>query len=95
VFDNLYYGKLSQIRALESHLKSEWGDKLLILFTDKLEWFDPKDNVDGQQIIDFVEARCKVSYPNIYRIKKEYLPFSPSNVFKNITDDPDSYLKQI
>ena len=95
VFDNLYYGKLSQIRALESHLKSEWGDKLLILFTDKLEWFDPKDNVDGTQIVDFIEARCKVSYPDIYRINKEYLPFSPSNVFKNITDDPDSYLKQI
>lgn len=95
VFDNLYYGKLSQIRALEDHLKNQWGDKLLILFTEKLEWFDPKDKVDGKQIIDFVEARCKSNYSDIYRIKKEYLPFSPSNVLKNITDDPDKFLEKI
>lgn len=95
VFDNLYYGKLSQIRALESHLKSEWGDKLLILFTDKLEWFDPKENVDGKQIVNFVEDRCKSSYPEIYRVKSEFLPFSPSNVFKNLSDDYDRFLEKI
>jgi hypothetical protein len=37
VFDYLYYGKLSEIKALESHLKN-WGEHLLILFTEKLEW---------------------------------------------------------
>ncbi len=95
VFDNLYYGKLSQIRALENHLKNQWGDKLLILFTDKLEWFDPTHTIDGNQIVEFVEARCKTSYPDIYRVKKEYLPFSPSNVFKDIKDDPDKYLENI
>lgn len=94
VFDNLYYGKLSQIRALENHLKNQWGDKLLILFTDKLEWFDPEQKIDGDQIIEFVEARCKTSYPDIYRVKKEYLPFSPSNIFKDIMDNPDIYLEK-
>lgn len=95
VFDNLYYGKLTQIRALETHLKNEWGEKLLILFTDKLEWFDPKENVDGEQIIDFIEKRCKNMYSDIYRVKKEYLPFSPNNIFKNIEDEPDRFLEQI
>lgn len=95
VFDNLYYGKLSQIRALETHLKNEWGEKLLILFTDKLEWFDPKNNVDGEQIIDFIEKRCKNMYSDIYRVKKEYLPFSPNNIFKPIKDEPDRFLEQI
>lgn len=95
VFDNLYYGKLSQIRALETHLKNEWGEKLLILFTDKLEWFDPKENIDGDKIIKFIESRCKSSYNEIYKVKKEYLPFSPSNIFKNIEDEPDKFLEQI
>lgn len=95
VFDNLYYGKLSQIRALESHLKNEWGDRLLILFTDKLEWFDPKENIDGPEILNFIESRCKSHYSEIFRIKKEYLPFSPTNVFKNLRDDPDKYLEKI
>jgi hypothetical protein len=95
VFDNLYYGKLSQIRALETHLKNEWGDKLLILFTDKLEWFDPETKIDGDQIINFVESRCKANYSEIYKVKTEYLPFSPSNILKNIADDPDKYLEDI
>ena len=95
VFDYLYYGKMSQIRALESHLKNEWGDKLLILFTEKLEWFDPEKNVNGEQIVDFVESRCKTNYSDIYRVKANYLPFSPSNVFKNLTDDFDKYLGEI
>lgn len=95
VFDNLYYGKLSQIRSLENHLKNEWGDKLLVLFTDKLEWFDPQYNITGDQIVNFIENRCKTSYPEIYRVKKEFLPFSPSNVFKNLRDDPAKFLETI
>ena len=95
VFDNLYYGKLSQIRALEAHLKNEWGEKLLILFTEKLEWFDPEHGVDGDQIVDFVEARITKHYSEIYRVKKEYLPFSPNNIFKNLVNDPDKYLERI
>lgn len=95
VFDNLYYGKLSQIRALESHLKNEWNDKLLVLFTDKLEWFDPKENVNGKKITKFIESRCKANYNEIFRVKKEFLPFSPSNVFKDLRDDPNKYLEKI
>ncbi len=94
-FEHLYYGRASEISALEDHIKNQYGDQLLVLFEKKLEWFVPDSGMNGSKIVEVVEARCKVNYPNIYRIKKEYLPFSPSNVFKNITDDPDKYLEDI
>jgi hypothetical protein len=94
-FEHLYYGRASEISALENHIKNQYGDQLLVLFEKKLEWFVPDSGMNGSKIVEVVETRCKVSYPNIYRIKKEYLPFSPSNVFKNITDDPDKYLEYI
>lgn len=95
VFCHLYYGNYSQITALERHLKNEWKDKMLVLFDDKLEWIDPKNKINGDDITAFVEERCKAIYPEIYRIKKEYLPFSPSKVFKDIKDDPDKFLEQL
>ena len=95
VFCHLYYGKYSQITALERHLKNQWKDKLLVLFDDKLEWIDPKTNLTGQDIVDFVESRCNAVYPEIYRIKQEFLPFSPSKIFKDIKDDPSKYLEDI
>jgi len=95
VFDNLYYGKLSEIKALEDHLKNEWGDQLLILFTEKLEWFDPEKNIDGKQIVNFIEARCKTNYPEIFRVKKKFLPFSPQNTFAELRENPDQFLELI
>ena len=95
VFDNLYYGKLSEIRSLEKHLKNEWSDKLLVLFTDKLEWFDPVHNIDGPQIVDFIEKRIKSNYSQIYRVKTEYLPFSPKHTFATINEDPEKFLEQL
>jgi len=95
VFDNLYYGKLSEIKALEGHLKNEWGEHLLILFTEKLEWFDPEKNIDGNQIVNFVETRCKTNYPEIFRVKKEFLPFSPQNTFSEIRENPSHFLELI
>lgn len=95
VFKHLYYGKYSQIRALERHLKNQWGNKMLVLYKERLEWFDPKHNINGDQILDFVENRCKAVYPEIYRIKEEYLPFAPCNIFKGIKDTPNSFIEQI
>ena len=95
VFDNLYYGKLSEIKALEDHLKNEWGEDLLILFTEKLEWFDPEKNIDGKQIVNFIEARCKTNYPEIFRVKKKFLPFSPQNTFTELRENPDQFLELI
>ena len=95
VFDNLYYGKLSEIKALEDHLKNEWGEHLLILFTEKLEWFDPEKNIDGKQIVNFIEARCKTNYPEIFRVKKKFLPFSPQNTFAELRENPDQFLELI
>lgn len=88
----LYYGKYSQIRALERHLKNEWKDKLLVLYKDKLEWFDPKHNIDGTVVTEFVEARCKAVYPEIYKIKDTFLPYEPSQIFKDIKGNPERYL---
>lgn len=95
VFSHLYYGKYSQIRALERHLKNQWSDKMLVLFDDKLEWIDPKHKVTGKDIVKFVDARCKAVYPEIFKVKKEHLPFSPSKVFKNVKDSPDVFLENI
>ena len=95
VFDFLYYGKLSEIKALEDHLKHEWGEHLLILFTDKLEWFEPSANIDGKQIVNFIEARCKTNYSEIFRVKNEFLPFRPTNILKNLQDNPDTFLETI
>lgn len=95
VFSQLYYGKYSQIVALERHLKNQWKDKLLVLFDEKLEWFDPKEKVTGKDIAKFVETRCKAVYPEIYKVKKEHLPFSPSKVFKGIKDEPETFLETI
>ena len=95
VFSYLYYGKYSQITALERHLKNEWRDKLLCLYDDKLEWIDPKYPIDGEDIREFIENRAKAVYPKIYRIKQDYLPFSPNKIFKNIKDEPNTYLEVI
>jgi len=95
VFSHLYYGTYTQITALERHLKNEWNDKRLVLYKDKLEWLDPKYNITKDQVVDFVEDRCKAVYPEIYRVKMEHLPFEPSNYFKSIKDDPEHFLEII
>ena len=94
-FCHLYYGKRSQIVGLERHLKSEWADKRMVLFDEKLEWFSQESGIDGQKIIDFVESRAKAVYPDIYRVKAKHLPFSPSNYFYDIKDYPNNYLEVI
>ena len=95
VFCHLYYGDYNQIISLERHLKNQMKDKMLILFNEKLEWFDPKHKIDGNQITNFVNKRCMDKYPEIYRVTKQHLPFSPCNVFKNIKDEPEKYLELI
>lgn len=94
-FQHLYYGTYTQIRALERHLKNQWNNKMLVLFKEKLEWLDPKYNLTVKDVVEFVENRCSAVYPEIYRVKSEFLPFSPSNVFKNLSDDYDRFLEQI
>lgn len=94
-FKHLYYGSYTQIRALERHLKNQWNKKMLVLYNEKLEWFDPKHNLTDNDIVDFVEDRIKAVYPEIYRVKSEHLPFEPSNYFKNIKDEPEKYLEII
>ena len=94
-FVHLYYGRASEISALEDHIKNQWGDQLVILYEKKLEWFTTESNIDGDKIVSIVEERCKTNYSEIFRVKKEFLPFSPSNIFKNIKDDPNMYLEHI
>lgn len=94
-FKHLYYGTYTQIKSLERHLKNQWGDKMLILYKEKLEWLDPKKNLTGNDVVDFVETRSKAVYPEIYRVKKEHLPFEPSNYFKSIKEEPEKFLEII
>jgi len=95
VFDYLYYGKMSQIRALENHIKNEWGEHLLIIHNDKLEWFEPKSNITEAQTVEFLETRCKNNYSEIYKVKKEFLPFGADNTFEKIRENPDFFLEVI
>lgn len=95
VFDFLYYGKMSQIRALEKHIKNEWSEHLLILHTEKLEWFDPIAKMTGPKIVDFVEARCKNNYSEIFRVKKKFLPFEPDNSLDKLRENADNFLEII
>ena len=96
-FCNLYYGKRSQIQALERWFKNQYRSDLLVLIDRKLEWIDPKSELnDLQKMIKIIEDRIvSCNYTEIYRIKKEHLPFSPSKVFKDIKDDPAMYLETI
>ena len=96
-FCNLYYGKRSQIQALERWFKNQYRSDLLVLIDRKLEWIDPKSELnDLQKMVKIIEDRIvSCNYTEIYRIKKEYLPFSPSKVFKDIKDDSAMYLETI
>jgi len=96
-FCNLYYGKRSQIQALERWFKNEYRSELLVLIDRKLEWIDPKSELnDLQKMVSTIEDRiASCNYTEIYRIKKEHLPFSPGKVFKDIKDDPDTFLETI
>jgi hypothetical protein len=94
-FEYLYYGRASEISSLEDYIKNEYGDQLLVLSEKRLEWFTTESNIVGSNIVDIVEKRCETNYPEIFRVKKEFLPFSPSNVFKNLQDDPDKFLEDI
>lgn len=96
-FCNLYYGKKSQIEALERWFKNEYRSELLILIDKKLEWIQPKSELnDLTKLVKIVEDRVISSnYNEVYRIKKEYLPFGPCNVFKGIKTNPDTYLEHI
>jgi hypothetical protein len=96
-FCNLYYGKRSQIEALERWFKNEYRSELLVLIDRKLEWIDPKSELnDLRKIVKTIEDRIISSnYTEIYRIKKDFLPFSPSKIFKDIKDTPELYLEHI
>lgn len=94
-FCKLYYGKYSQIRALERHLKNQWKSKMLTLYNHRLEWLDPKHNITGNEISEFVENRCIAVYPEIYRVKSDFLPYEPSHIFKNIKESFDKFLETI
>lgn len=96
-FCNLYYGKRSQIQALERWFKNQYRSDLLVLIDRKLEWIDPKSELnDLQKMVKIIEDRIlSCNYTEIYRIQKEHLPFSPSKVFKDIKDDPALFLEQL
>ena len=95
-FWHLYYGDINQIVDLESHLKSEWGNKMAILFEKPLEWLDPKHNLTGADLKSFCDERI-VDYPydKVYSVKSEHLPYSPVKSFKDIKNEPERFLEPV
>lgn len=96
-FCNLYYGKHSQIQALERWFKHEYRSELLVLIDKKLEWVDTKSELnDIEKMVTVIEDRIRVAgYTEIYRVKAEHLPYKPSNYFKDIKTDPNKYLEPV
>jgi hypothetical protein len=96
-FCNLYYGKRSQIEALERWFKNQYRNQLLILIDRKLEWIDPNSELnDLQKLVSTIEDRIVVcNYTEIYRVKSNHLPYRPSKYFLNIKNDPDKFLETI
>jgi hypothetical protein len=94
-FCKLYYGKSSQIQALERWFKNEYRSEFLILIDRKLEWIDPKSELDSiQKMVQIIEDRIiSCGYDEIFRVKAEHLPFSPSPYFKEIKTGPDYFLE--
>lgn len=98
-FCNLYYGKVSQIKDLERYVKSQWNKYRLDEFSDrKLEWLDPKHNIELVDLENFVADQI-INYPydTIRKVKKEFMPFSVDSQgrFDNINVTPDKFLKKI
>lgn len=95
-FVTMYYGDYRQITDLERHLKNQWEDYRIALFDEKLEWIDPKYPIIGKDIEVFCEDRIfHYPYKNIYKVKSEHLPFSPSKYFDTINDEPDRFLELV
>jgi len=96
-FCNLYYGKRSQIQALERWFKNEYRSELLVLIDRKLEWIDPNSELDDlQKMIKIIEDRILAcNYTEIYRVKSKYLPYQPSKYFAEVKNDPDRFLEDI
>jgi len=96
-FCNLYYGKRSQIEALERWFKNQHRSQLLVLIDRKLEWIDPNSELnDLQKLVSTIEDRIVVcNYTEIYRVKSNHLPYRPSKYFLNVKNDPDKFLETI
>lgn len=98
-FCNLYYGNFKQIRDLERYVKNQWGEYLSDMFSDdRLEWFDPKHQIELKQLEQFVEQRI-VEYPydTIKKVKKVYTPFTldDQGFFSKIDTNPDFFLEEV
>ena len=98
-FIDLYYGSTEQIRDLENFIKTEWKRFRMGIFSDKkLEWLDPKHNIDIEDLQHFI-ANAIVNYPydSIKKIKPQFLPFmiEHAGMFSTIDLNPDRFLDKI
>lgn len=96
-FSNLYYGKRSQIVALERWLKNEYRSELFTVVDNKCEWINRDSDLDSLEALKtVVEDRIRVlGYNEVFRVKKEHLPFKATDYFKNIKDDPAKFLERM
>lgn len=69
------------------------------LFSDKkLEWLDPKYNIDIEDLQYFI-ANAIVNYPydTIKKVKPQFLPYmiEHAGMFSTIDSNPDKFLDKI
>jgi len=86
VFCHLYYGKRSQIKALERWFKNEYRSELLVLIDKKLEWIDTNSELnDMSKLVDTLEDRIVVAnYKEIYRVKRSICPINLAPILKTL-----------
>jgi hypothetical protein len=94
-FRSLWYGFYQHIISVETFIKNQYGDKLLVLLDKKLEWFDPEYNITHQDLIQIVEKRIKDKNYNIYRVQNNHLPFTPRTSYKDFKNNPSVFLETI
>lgn len=99
-FCNLYYGKLIQIKALESIIKQRVASKTHKIYGEPVEWISPKSKMSIEEMVKLVNSTIKAENLDVSPIKDDYLPFSNLDhhrklTVKELNANPTLYLETI
>ena len=96
-FHMLRFGLYQRLESVENFIKSQHRDKSLILIDKELEWFTLESAITNQDLVDIVDTRIKQMdfADEVFRIKKEYLPFTHRTNYTNLMRDPNVFLEKI
>lgn len=96
-FHALYFGLYQRLESVESFIKTQYRNKLQVLVSKPSEWFDPQCGITSNDLIEIIETRIKALEFNdeVFRIKKDHLPFTIKSNYKDFLENPDEYLERI